>query len=184
MRRRGPGLGEAARFRDEMPYHRFQVAGLLIDAQLTLRAGAVFENRMDVFDGAAAAEIVHDVIHEFEQLEGELAHGDFGLFAEIDELAFDTVARGAPFVFFDQGAAVESVTLIAFVEAMEFYDDSLRERGDGYGFFDFGGHIEHAEFESAKHGVRANVPPDFFSIVDAVEFYQKIDEIFIGTPGF
>src|SRR5580698_1184564 len=110
-----------------MFHHRFQVAGLLIDAQLALGAGAVLENRMDVFDGAPTAKIVDDVIHEFEQLESELAHGDFGLFAEIDELAFDTVARGAPFIFFDQGAAVESVTLVALVEAMEFYDDGLRE---------------------------------------------------------
>src|SRR5580658_8554197 len=129
--RRSSRLGDAARFRDEVFYDGFQVASLLIDAQLALRAGAVLENRMDVFDGAPAAEVVHDVIHEFEQLDGELAHGYFGLFAEIDELAFDAVAGGAPFVFFDQGAAVEPIALIALVEAMEFYDDSLRERGNG-----------------------------------------------------
>src|SRR5580700_6187710 len=57
-----PRLGDAARFRDQMFYDRLQVAGLLIDAQLALCAGAVFENGVDVFDGAAAAEIVHNVI--------------------------------------------------------------------------------------------------------------------------
>src|SRR5277367_4940899 len=98
-----------------MSHDGFQIAGLLIDAQLPLRAGAMFEDSMNVFDGAAAAEIVYDVIHKLEQLNSEIAHGDFGLFAEIDQLAFDAVASCAPFVFFDEGAAVEAVALIAFV---------------------------------------------------------------------
>src|SRR5271169_5911596 len=108
-----------------MFYDRFQVARLLIDPQLALGAGAVFENGVNVFNGAAAAEVVDDVIHELEKLKSELAHGNFGFFAEIDQLALDAVACGAPFVFLDQGAAVEAVALIALVESVEFYDNGL-----------------------------------------------------------
>src|SRR5580692_6887189 len=124
--RGSPMLGDAARFRDQMFYHRLQVTGLLIDTQLTLRAGAVFENGVNIFDGAAAAKIVDDIIDKIEQFEGEFAHGDFRLFAEIDQLAFDPIASGAPLVLFNQGTPVEAVALIAFVEAMELDDDGLR----------------------------------------------------------
>src|ERR1700676_681712 len=108
-----------------MFYDRLQVAGLLIDAQLAFRAGAVFENGVNEFDGAAAAEIVDDIIDKIEEFEGQFAHGDFGLFAEIDQLAFDAVASGAPLVLFNQGTPVEAVALIALVEAMELDDDGL-----------------------------------------------------------
>src|SRR5882762_10261742 len=113
-----------------------QVAGLLVDAKLPLGAGAFVENGVNVFDGAAAAELVDNIVDESEELDGEVAHGDFGLLAEVDELALDTVARGAPFIFFDQGAAVDAVAHVAGVETMELDDDGLRERGDGDGFFD------------------------------------------------
>ena len=101
-----------------MSYDRLQIACLLIDAYLTFRAGAILENRMNVFDGAAASEIVEDVIHELKQLMRKLAHGDFCFFAEINQFAFDTVASGAPFVFFNQGARVKTVALIALLKAV------------------------------------------------------------------
>ena len=166
-----------------MPDDSFQIAGLLIDAQLAFGAGAVLENGVDVFDGAAAAEIVDNIIDEIEKLESEFAHRDFDFFAEVDQLAFDTVAGGAPLVFFDQRAAIETVALIALIEAMELHDDGLRKSGDRDRFLDFGGDIEHAEFESAEHGMGPDVPPDFFPVVDAIQFDQKIDEIFVGAPG-
>jgi hypothetical protein len=181
--RRSPRLGDAARFRNQMPDDSLKIAGLLIDTQLALGAGAVFENGMDVFDGAAASEIVDDIIDKIEKFECEIAHGNFGFFAEVDELALDAVASGAPFVFFNQGAAVESVALVAFVKTMEFHDDGLGKSGNRDGFFDFGGDIEHTEFESAEHGVRTDVPPDFFAVVDAVQFDEEIDEILVGAPG-
>src|SRR5579872_3052836 len=145
-----------------MPYDVFQVASMLINTQLALGAGAVLEDGVDVFDGAAAAEIVDDIVHELTKLDGESAPGAFGLFAEIDQLALDAVTGGAPLVFFDQGAAVETVALIALVEAVQLYDDGLRERCDGHSLFNLGSDIEHAELESTEHGVRPNVPPDFF----------------------
>src|ERR1700719_2312619 len=91
-----------------MLYDRTQVASLLIDAQLPLGAGAFVKNGVNVFDGAAAAELVDHVLDEGEQFDGQIAHGDFGFLAEIDELAFDAVTRGAPLIFFDEGTAVHA----------------------------------------------------------------------------
>src|SRR5260370_2953341 len=161
-----------------------QVAGLLVDAKLALGASALVENGVHVFNGAAAAEFVHDVIDKGEQLDGEVEHGHFRFLAEIDELAFDAVARGAPLVLFDEGAAVEAEAQVAGVEAVQVDDDGLGERSDGHGFFDFGGDIAHAEFESAEGGMRADVPPDLLAAVDAVELDKKVEKIFVGAPGF
>ena len=54
-----------------------------------------------------AAELVHDVVHELEQLVDQLARRALrSLLAEVDELAVDAVARGAPLVLDDERAAV------------------------------------------------------------------------------
>jgi hypothetical protein len=45
----------SARFFNQMSYDRAQVAGVLIDAELALGAGAFIENGVYVFHGAAAA---------------------------------------------------------------------------------------------------------------------------------
>ena len=72
-----------------MPDDCLKIASLLIDAQLALGAGAVFQNGMDVFDRTAAAEIVHNIIDKIKKLESEVPHGNFSLFAEVDELALE-----------------------------------------------------------------------------------------------
>src|ERR1700730_1234384 len=151
-----------------------QITGLLVDANLAFGTGALVENGVDVFDGAAAAKIVHDVVDEGQQFDGEITHGHFGFLAEVDQFALDAVASGTPFIFFDERAAVNAKAHIAGVEAMQFYDDGLRECGDGHGFFDFGGDIAHAEFEGAERGMRTNVPPDFLAAVDTVESDEEV----------
>src|SRR6266849_6852382 len=161
-----------------------QVAGLLVDAKLALGAGALVENGVNVLDGAAAAEVVDHVVDEGEQLDGKIAHGHFGLLAEIDELAFDAVASGAPLVFFDERTAVQAEAHISSVQAMQLDDDGLGERGDGHGFFNLSGDIAHAELEGAERWMRANVPPDLLAGVDAVELDEEAEEIFVGAPGF
>src|SRR5260370_8402245 len=101
-----------------------QVAGLLVDAKLALGAGALVENGVHVLDGAAAAEVVDHVVDEGEQLDGKVAHGHFGLLAEIDELTLDAVASGAPLGFFDEVAAVNPKALLAVSAAMPLHDES------------------------------------------------------------
>src|SRR5579859_28305 len=161
-----------------------QIAGLLEDPELALGTGALVENGVHVFDGAAAAEFVDHVVDEFEQFDGEVAHGYFSLFAEVDQFAFDAVTRGAPLIFLNKRSAVDAEAHVAGVQAVQLDNDGLGERGDGHGFLDFGGDIAHPEFEGAEGGMRANVPPDFFAAVDAVELDQKVQEVFVSAPGF
>jgi hypothetical protein len=60
----------AAGFFHQVTDYRFQVAGFLVDAKLALGAGAFVQDGVDVFHGAAAAEIVDYVVYEFEQFGG------------------------------------------------------------------------------------------------------------------
>src|SRR6266481_712541 len=166
-----------------MLHNGAQVTGLLKDAKLALGTGAFVENGVHVFDGAAAAEVVHDIIDEGQQFYGEIAHGHFGFFAEVDELALDAVARGAPFFFFDERAAIHAIAHVRGVQAMELDDDGLGERGDGHGFFHLRGDVAHAEFEGAERRMRAHVPPDFLTAVDAIELDEQVEEILVGAPG-
>src|SRR5580704_16599097 len=103
-------------FFDQVTYDRFEVAGFLVDAKLALGAGAFAQNCVHVLDGAAAAEIVDNIIDEFEQFGGELAHRDFRFFAEIDELALDAITRGTPLIFLDEGAPIQTEAHVAGVK--------------------------------------------------------------------
>src|SRR6267154_594798 len=160
-----------------------QVAGLLVNTKLALCAGAFVENGVNVLDGAAAAEFVDDIVDKGEELDCEIAHGHFSFFAEVDEFAFDAVARGPPFVFFDECAAVDAEAHITGVKAVQLHDNGLGEGGDGDGFFDLGGDVAHTELKSAERGMGANVPPDFLAAVDAVELDEETKKIFVGAPG-
>ncbi len=139
---------------------------------------------MDIFDGAAAAQVIHDVIHQFQQFGNQLAHGHFGFLAEIDHLSIDAVPRRAPLVLFDEGAPVKAPAYIALVEAVQLYDDGLRESRDGHGFFHPRRNVKHAEFQRAEHRVWAHIPPDLFAVVDAIQLDEKVHEILVRAPGF
>src|SRR2546421_12657175 len=52
--------------RHDVPYDGLQIAGLLKHAHLPLRARSFVHDRVHVLHRAAAAEIVHHVIHEFQ----------------------------------------------------------------------------------------------------------------------
>src|SRR5438552_4894621 len=117
--RRSTRLGDAsARFGNQVPHHRFQIARFLIDAQLPVRTGAFAHDRVYVLDRTAAAQVIDDVIHQFQQFGNQLAHGHFGFLAKVDQLSFDAVARRAPLVLLDERAPVEPPAHIALVKAM------------------------------------------------------------------
>src|SRR5467141_3527428 len=181
----GARLSDAsACFGNKVPDHRLQVTRLLVHAQLPVRAGAFVHDRVDIFDRAAAAQVVDDVVHQFQQFGNQLVHGHFGFLAEVDQFSIDAVSRRAPLIFFDQCAPVQPPAQIALVEAVQLHNDRLCERGDGHGLFDPRRDIKHAEFQCAEHRVRAHVPPNLFSVVDAIQLHEKIHEIFVRTPRF
>src|SRR5215813_7521563 len=102
-----------------MADNRFQVTGLVIDAQLPFGAGSFAEDRVYVVDGAATSQVVDHVIHKLQELRNQRLHWHFGLFSEIDQLPFDAVTRRAPFVFFDQRTTINSPALIRGVKSMQ-----------------------------------------------------------------
>ena len=46
-----------------------------------------------------------------------------------------------------------------------------------------GRHIADSKFESAEDGVRADVPPDFFRVVDAAQLDEQADIVLVLAPG-
>ena len=139
---------------------------------------------MDVVDLVAAAEFVDDVVDEGEVFEDELARGDFLLFAEVDQLAVEAVADGAELVLHQQGAGVLAVVLVAGVEAPELAGGGLDERGDGDGLVGAQRDVADADFDGVEEGMRADVPPDFFGVVDAVGLDEQVDVAFeLGVAG-
>src|SRR5207245_4556329 len=127
--------------------------------------GTFIQYRVDILDGAAASEIVDHVIHEFEEFGGQLAHRHFGFLAEIDQLAFDAITRGAPLIFLDERAAIQTETHVAGVQAMQLNDDRLSERGDGYRFLDLGGDIAYTKLQGAERGLWADGRSDCLAFV-------------------
>ena len=106
----------------QMFHDGLQATGLLENLQLPLRAGAVAQNAMNALDGVAASEIVHDIIHKFQNLERQIAHGNFDALAKINQLAVEAPTHGAPFIFFDQRARIEPEPKIFRVQPMQFHD--------------------------------------------------------------
>src|SRR5215472_10863016 len=182
-RRRCVHRAFAASLLHNLPHHCFQVACFRVSLQLALGAAALTQNAFDGGQGIAAAQIVDDIVDEIEEFFAEFAHGDFGLFAEIDQIAVDAPARRAPFVFLDQRARIHAVAHVLGVEIMELDDDGLRQGGDGDGVFDSRCYVADSKFEGAEHGVRADVPPDFFRVVDAAQLDEQADVIFVLAPG-
>src|SRR2546422_128423 len=104
-----------AGLRNQMAHYRFQVARLLKDPQLPVRARAFFQDGVDIFDGAAAPEFTHNITHESKKSRNYLPHRPSRFFAKIDLFPSDPGARRAPFFLFDQRPPVKPPTHIAFV---------------------------------------------------------------------
>ena len=78
---------------------------------------------MDVVDLFARAELVDDVVDEFEEFEDQIADRDFLALAEVDQFPVEPIARGAPFVFADQRAPIDAEAEILAMQFVEFGGD-------------------------------------------------------------
>ena len=108
----------------------------------------------------------------------EIAQRDFLLLAEVDELAVEAVADGAEFVFHQQRPRVLAEVLVRGMEAIEISRGGLDERGDGDGLLGAERDVAGADFDGVEEGMGANVPPDFFGVVDAVGADEQADIVF------
>ena len=99
-------------------------------------------------------------------------------------LAVEAVADGAEFVFHQERPRVLAEVLIGGMEAVEIGCGGLDERGDGDGFFSAERDVAGADFDGVEERMRANVPPDFFGVVDAVGAHKQADVVFkFGVAG-
>ena len=107
----------------------------------------------------------------------------FGLLAEVDQLAVEAVARGAPLVLHDQRAAVDagsSGCARAACRASRWWPGTApRSR-----CVSSSAHrdVADAELERREERMRADVPPDLLGVVDAVGLDQQVDEVFVLGP--
>src|SRR5882762_5795956 len=175
-------LDAFARLLDDRLYDRAQIAGMAVDVHLALRAGPVREDLFHVFHLAAAPQIVQDIVDELEQLHREIPHRHFAALAEIDQLAVDAPARGAPLVFFDQGAVIAAEPQVALAKAVQLHDDRLRQGGDGDRGARRRRHVADAELQRAEDRMRPEVPPDFLAVVDAAQLDERLDVLLVFGP--
>src|SRR5580700_5727446 len=95
------------RFRDDVVDHRPDVPGPLPDAELAVGPGAVLQDLMDIGHFLPAPKLVDLLVDELEELEDKGRRVHLLLLPEIDQLAGDAIARGAPAVFVEQPAPVQ-----------------------------------------------------------------------------
>src|SRR5205823_4596223 len=106
----------------------------------------------------------------------------FLLLAKIDQLAFQTIAGRAPLVLHNKGSAIEAESLVGRVELVQLGHGSLDQRRQRNRLIHSHGDITYAELERVKKRVRADVPPYFLGIIDAVCLDEQLDEIVVFPP--
>ena len=127
-----------------------------------------------MFDFLTRSEIIQHVIHKLQELANQIADGHLFLFAKIDQLAFQPVTHGAPFVFLNQRATVKPKAKILVDERIQFCDDCLKQRGDGDRVVNASGDIADAKFQRRKIWMRPDVPPYLFPVIDTAGLNQQI----------
>src|SRR5262245_13082539 len=154
----------------------------LIGAELPIGACAVLEDPSDVLDLLPAVQLVHDVVHEIEVFEDEVALGDLALEPEVDEHSVDAVAGGAPLVLHQQRAAVLAPALVPRMQPVELDDGGLREGGEGDRLVHTHRDVADPELESAVKRMRPDVPPGLLGVVDAAGADEQVDEVLVVGP--
>src|SRR5579871_786244 len=172
------------RFRYELIDDVFQVAGALEGGELAVGARPLLHNAIGVFYFLAAAKLIDDIADEpFDKFTYQVARWDFRLLAEIDQLAVESVAHGAPLVLFDQVEGVDAEGHIVAAQLPQLGDDGLEDGGDADRLVDARADIADAELQRRVRVVRAHVPPDFRAVGDGVGGDQCIDEVLVIGPG-
>src|SRR5688572_5934559 len=178
-----PAVHSRPRFFDDVPDDGLEISRLAEDRELPIGARPFSQHRVDVLDLFPAAQIVDDIVQELEEFECERPHRDFDSLSKVDELAVDAPPRRPPFVLFNQRSPIQPESEVVRVEAMQLDDNRLAEGRKHYRDVGLGGNVADPELQRAEGRVRAYVPPDLLSIVDAPEIDQELDVIVVLAPG-
>ena len=145
------------------------------DGELPVGAGALAEVGADAVEVVVGIEVLCGLGDEVEQLVDEVADGDLLLLAEVDELAVEPVAHGAPLVLLDERAGVLAEREVPPVEQVERAHQRLDERGDRHRVVDARRHVADADLHGVEEGVGADVPPDLLRVVDTARPDEEVD---------
>src|SRR5436190_1645357 len=104
---------------DDQVDHVAQIAALFECGELAVGAGIAAHDLPRVVDIGAGAELVDDVVDEFQQLVEQLAERHFLSLSEVDERSAHAKSRRALLVLIEQRPAVEAPTHVLRVEPPE-----------------------------------------------------------------
>src|SRR5436190_2515715 len=113
-----------------------EMASLLEHPELAVGARALAGDHPEILDLLARPEGIEDVVHELEELLGEVAHRHLGLLAEIDEARVHPAAHRPPLVLLDEPGHVAAEPEVAGPEDEQLRADRLDEAGDAEGLVD------------------------------------------------
>src|SRR5687768_8814512 len=159
-----------------------EIPCLLEHPELAVGAGSLFENGVEVLDGLTGSELVHDVVDEFQDLQGELALRDLLLLSEVDELSPEAVAHRPPLVLSDELGRVLPKPQILLPELQELRAERLDDCGEADGLIDPSGRVAYPELQRRVDDVRAQIPPDLRPVRDAVGLDQQLQEVLPLAP--
>ena len=80
---------------------RFDILGASPDSKLPVRAGSFMQDSLDMIHLAPAAKLGYFIGYELDKLVNQTARVSFAFPTEIDQLAIDPIARGAPAIFIE-----------------------------------------------------------------------------------
>src|SRR4030095_4636907 len=123
--------------------------------------------------------MINDVIYKIQEFIDQDPGIYFFLFSKSSESAIDAVSAGPPFVFIDQCPGVLNKVQILRAQLIDFCANSLEQGGKSNGFFNGHRDITNAEFNSIEKRMNPQVPPYFFSIINAIRFHQEFHIILI-----
>src|SRR6266404_7330862 len=85
---------------------RFDIVGAFPDSKLPIRARTFMQNSLDVVHLAPASELGYFVSNKLDEFVNQTACFRFLLPTEVNELAVNPIARGAPAIFIEQTPSV------------------------------------------------------------------------------
>ena len=167
------------RFRDQLIHDCVQIVGRVKGLELAVGARAALENRVNVLDFFAAAEVVDHVVDEFQQLVNQAREP-----APRSVCRSRSACRRAPTApratcspGSERGDRAGSPCSVD--RACTACDDRLDQRRESDHLVDSRWDVADAELERRESRMRAHVPPDFLAVVDAAGLEQKVDVVVI-----
>src|SRR5262249_38025990 len=119
-------------------------------------------------------ELVHFGFDERDHLVQQIAFIDFTAPTEIDQLSIETVARRAPAILVDQSPWITAKGNVLRAQLVKLHDDRLHEGCERDCVVDTRLSIANSEFNRVEEGMKPNVPPNLFGVVDATGRDQQL----------